>query len=65
MSKVRNENFDMVTKTLKGIRCTDQVIHPLVEALRCLCEGEEINIPGQIGQKAAAEIEDQKGLDNT
>ena len=30
MSKVRNENLEMVTKTLKGIRCPDQVIRPFV-----------------------------------
>ena len=34
MSIVNNENLEMVTKTLKGIRCPDQVIRPFVEALR-------------------------------
>ena len=62
MSKVRNENFEMVTKTLKGIRCPDQVIRPFMEALRCLCEGEEIKIRVQIGRTAAAAIEDQKRI---
>ena len=44
MSKVRNENLEVVTKTLKGIKCPDKVIRPFVEALRCLCGGKEIKI---------------------
>ena len=62
MIKVRDESFEMVTKTLQGIRCPDQVIRHFVEALRCLCEGKDINIMGHIGQKAAAAIEDQRRI---
>ena len=49
MSKVRDESFEIVTKTLQGIRCPDKVIRTFVEALRCLCEGKDINITGHIG----------------
>ena len=62
MSKVRNENLEVVTKTLKWIKCPDQVIRSFVEALRCLCNGEEIKIMGKIGRTATSAIEDQKRI---
>ena len=62
MCKVRNESFEMVTKTLQGIRCPDQVILPFVEALKCLSEGKDIIITGRIGKKAAAAIEDLRQI---
>ena len=52
----------LVAKTLKGIKCPDQVICPFVETLRCLCEEEEIKIRGKIGKTTAAAIEDQKRI---
>ena len=54
--------MEVVSKTLKGIKCPDQVICPFVEALRCLCEGEEKKIMEKIGRTAAAAIEDQKRI---
>ena len=62
MCKVQDESFDVVTKTLQGIRCPDQVIRWFVEALKCLSEGKDITITGSIGKKAAAAIEDQRRI---
>ena len=62
MCKVQNEKIEMVMKTLKGIRCPDQVVRPFVEALKCLNKGKDITIMGSIGKKAAAEIEDQRRI---
>ena len=62
MCKVRNEIFEMVTKTLQGIRCPDQVVCPFVEALKCLSEGKDITITERIGKKVATAIEDQRWI---
>ena len=62
MSKVRNESFEMVMKTLQGIRCPDQVVCPFVEALKCLSEGKDITITERIGKKVASAIEDQRRI---
>ena len=62
MSKKTDENLAVVSKTLKGIKCPDQVICPFFETLRRLCKGEEINIKGKIGRTTAAAIEDEKRI---
>ena len=54
--------MELVAKTLKGIKCPDQVIYPFFETLKCLCKGEEIKIMGKIGRKTASAIEDQKRI---
>ena len=52
----------MVKKTLQGIRCPDQVARLFVEALKFLSEGRHITITDQVGNQAAAAIEDQRRI---
>ena len=52
----------MVKKTLKGIRCPDQVARLFVEALKCLSEGRDITITDRVGNQVAAAIEDQRSI---
>ena len=62
MSKVRDEIITTIMKTLRGIKCPDQIISLFIEELRCLCSGKEIEIMENVGQEISEAKEDQNIL---
>ena len=62
MIKVRDGSFTINGKTLRGIKCPDQVIRKFLEVLKCLCTGKEIEITDRVGKTIAGAIEDQKRI---